>query len=86
MADVRSARLVIVGGGAAGMFAAATAAERRIPCVLIERKARLGSKVLMTANGRCNFTKDISPMISCATSGHAPNGFPGPIGSARRAR
>ncbi len=61
MADVRSARLVIVGGGAAGMFAAATAAERRIPCVLIERKARLGSKVLMTANGRCNFTKDISP-------------------------
>ena len=42
------------------MFAAAVAAERRIPCVVIERKARLGSKVLMTANGRCNFTKDIS--------------------------
>ena len=54
-------KLAIVGGGAAGMFAAAVAAERRIPCVLIERKARLGSKVLMTANGRCNFTKDISP-------------------------
>ena len=43
------------------MFAAAVAAERRIPCIVIERKARLGSKVLMTANGRCNFTKDISP-------------------------
>jgi hypothetical protein len=42
------------------MFAAAVAAEHRTPCVLIERKARLGSKVLMTANGRCNFTKDIS--------------------------
>ena len=42
------------------MFAAAVAAERRIPCVLVERKARLGSKVLMTANGRCNFTKDVS--------------------------
>ena len=53
-------KLAIIGGGAAGMFAAAVAAERRIPCVLIERKARLGSKVLMTANGRCNFTKDIS--------------------------
>ncbi len=52
--------LAIVGGGAAGMFAAAVAAERKIPCVVIERKARLGSKVLMTANGRCNFTKDIS--------------------------
>ena len=54
-------KLAIVGGGAAGMFAAAVAAERRIPCVVIERKARLGSKVLMTANGRCNFAKDISP-------------------------
>ena len=53
-------KLAIVGGGAGGMFAAAVAAERGISCVLIERKARLGSKVLMTANGRCNFTKDIS--------------------------
>ena len=53
-------KLAIVGGGAAGMFAAAVAADRRLPCVLLERKARLGSKVLMTANGRCNFTKDIS--------------------------
>lgn len=58
---IKPAQLAIIGGGAAGMFAAAAAAERNIPCVLIERKARLGSKVLMTANGRCNFTKDISP-------------------------
>ena len=55
------AKLVIVGGGAAGMFAAAVAAERGVPCLLFERKARLGSKVLMTANGRCNFAKYISP-------------------------
>lgn len=54
-------RLAIVGGGAAGLFAAAVAAERRLPCVLIERKARVGSKLLMTANGRCNFAKDITP-------------------------
>ena len=54
-------KLAIVGGGAAGMFAAAVATERKIPCVVIERKARLGSKVLMTANGRCNFTKDVPP-------------------------
>ena len=57
----RPVKLAIVGGGAAGMFAAAVAAERRVPCLVIERKARLGSKVLMTANGRCNFAKDISP-------------------------
>ena len=54
-------KLAIIGGGAAGMFAAAVAADFGIPSVLIERKARLGSKVLMTANGRCNFTKDLSP-------------------------
>ena len=64
-------KLAIVGGGAAGMFAAAVAAERRIPCVLIERKARLGSKVLMTANGRCNFTKDLSPDQFLADVGEA---------------
>ena len=64
-------KLAIVGGGAAGMFAAAVAAERKIPCVLIERKARLGSKVLMTANGRCNFTKDISTDQFLADIGEA---------------
>ena len=63
--------LAIVGGGAAGMFAAAVAAERRIPGVLLERKARLGSKVLMTANGRCNFTKDISADQFLADVGEA---------------
>ena len=58
---MKAVELAIIGGGAAGMFAAVVAAERGLKCVLIERKARLGSKVLMTANGRCNFTKDISP-------------------------
>jgi len=57
---MKRVELAIVGGGAAGMFAAASAADRGLRCVLIERKARLGSKVLMTANGRCNFTKDIA--------------------------
>ena len=51
--------LAIVGGGAAGMFAAAVAAERKIGCLVFERKVRLGAKMLMTANGRCNFTKDV---------------------------
>ena len=55
----KAVKLAIIGGGAAGMYAAATAASRHLGTVLFERKARLGSKVLMTANGRCNFTKDI---------------------------
>ena len=64
-------KLAIVGGGAAGMFAAAAAAERKIPCVVVERKARLGAKVLMTANGRCNFTKDVPPERFLADVGGA---------------
>ncbi len=56
---VRAVPLAIVGGGAAGMFAAVVAAQRGLGCLIFERKARLGAKVLMTANGRCNFTKDV---------------------------
>ena len=55
-----SVPLAIIGGGAAGMFAASVAAQSGLGCLIVERKARLGAKVLMTANGRCNFTKDIS--------------------------
>lgn len=55
----RPVPLAIIGGGAAGMFAATVAAQRGLGCLIFERKARLGAKVLMTANGRCNFTKDI---------------------------
>ena len=56
----RPVPLAIIGGGAAGLFAAATAAQRGMGCLVFERKARIASKMLMTANGRCNFTKDIS--------------------------
>ena len=52
--------LAIIGGGAAGLFAASVAANRSLGCLVLERKARPGAKILMTANGRCNFTKDIS--------------------------
>ena len=57
---MRAADLAVVGGGAAGMFAAAAAADRGLRCVLFERKARLGTKVLMSGNGRCNFTRNLT--------------------------
>ena len=57
----RPVPLAIVGGGAAGLFAASVASSRGVGCLVLERKARIGSKMLMTANGRCNFTKDITP-------------------------
>ncbi len=52
--------LAIIGGGAAGLFAAVIAAGRGVGTLVVERKARLGAKMLMTANGRCNFTKDLT--------------------------
>ena len=67
--------LAIVGGGAAGLMAAAAARSRRLGCVVVERKARIGSKMLMTANGRCNFTKDVSAQRMLADIGEPVASF-----------
>ena len=53
-------RLLIVGGGAAGLMAAATAAERGIPAMLLERRHRLGLKLLLCGNNRCNISHDFT--------------------------
>ena len=52
---------VIVGGGAAGMFAAALASEAGIGVTLIEQNEKLGKKLFITGKGRCNFTNDCTP-------------------------
>lgn len=44
----------IVGGGAAGMMAAVTAARRGGKVTLLEGNDRLGKKILSTGNGKCN--------------------------------
>lgn len=46
--------VAVVGGGAAGMTAAITAARAGAKAVLLERNDRLGRKLLMTGNGKCN--------------------------------
>ncbi|NMD44737.1 MAG: FAD-binding protein, partial [Clostridiales bacterium] len=48
--------LIVVGGGASGMMAALTAAERGVKVLLIEGDERLGRKIKQSGNGRCNFT------------------------------
>ena len=48
--------VIIVGGGAAGMMAAVTAAENGKTVTLIEKNEKLGKKVYITGKGRCNVT------------------------------
>ncbi len=47
---------VVVGGGAAGMMAAIIAAEAGEEVVLLEGSGKLGQKILISGNGRCNLT------------------------------
>ena len=46
----------VIGGGAAGMLAALTAAEGGHRVLLLERQSRVGRKLLATGNGRCNLS------------------------------
>lgn len=49
-------QLAVIGGGPAGMMAAGRAAQIGSEVVLIEKNNQLGEKLLITGNGRCNFT------------------------------
>ncbi|MEG0779530.1 MAG: NAD(P)/FAD-dependent oxidoreductase [Oscillospiraceae bacterium] len=51
-------KIVVVGGGAAGMLAAISAAERGAEVSLLEPNERLGKKLNITGKGRCNVTND----------------------------
>ena len=51
-------RVVIIGGGPAGMMAGGTAGSRGLEVFLIEKNRTLGKKLLLTGKGRCNFTND----------------------------
>lgn len=51
-------KILIIGGGAAGLMTAATLAERGVKAdiTLVERNPRLGQKVIISGGGRCNVT------------------------------
>lgn len=49
-------KVLIVGGGAAGMMAAISAKINGAEVVVLERNNRVGKKILATGNGRCNYT------------------------------
>lgn len=53
-------KVLVVGGGAAGMMAAGFAARAGAKVTLFERNDRLGKKLAITGKGRCNVTNACS--------------------------
>ncbi len=49
-------RVIVIGGGAAGMMAAVSAADSGAEVILLEKNEKLGKKIYITGKGRCNVT------------------------------
>ena len=50
------AKVIVIGGGAAGMMAAIIAARNGKEVTVLEQNEKLGKKLFITGKGRCNFT------------------------------
>ena len=57
---MESNKVIVIGGGAAGLFAAISAAEGGADVILFEKNDRCGKKLRITGKGRCNVTNDCS--------------------------
>ena len=60
-------KIIIVGGGAAGMFAAVSAANEHTEVHINEHNEKLGKKLFITGKGRCNITNgcdDVEELLS----------------------
>lgn len=60
-------KIIIIGGGAAGLIASATAAKRGEDVTVIEKNSRPARKVMITGKGRCNVTNacfDLDDLIN----------------------
>ena len=55
-------KVIIIGGGAAGMFAALGAVDAGHQVTILEQNEKLGKKIYITGKGRCNLTN------ACETS------------------
>lgn len=54
-------KVIVVGGGAAGMMAAGMAARQGAKVILLEPNDRLGKKLAITGKGRCNVANNCTP-------------------------
>ena len=56
----RDADVIVIGGGAAGMFAACRLSEAGKKVMIVEPNRKLGRKLRITGKGRCNLTNNSS--------------------------
>jgi len=54
-------KVIVIGGGAAGLMAAVSAAQQGAQVTLLERNEKLGKKIYITGKGRCNATNACEP-------------------------
>lgn len=65
-------KVIVIGGGPAGMLAAIFSARKGEEVVLIEKNEKLGKKLFITGKGRCNITNacDTQDLFSSIVSNH----------------
>ena len=65
-------KIIVVGGGAAGMMAAIECAKQNAEVILYERNERLGKKLFITGKGRCNLTNacDMEDLMKSVMRNH----------------
>ena len=51
-------KIVIVGGGVSGLVCALTTKTEDNEVIILEKNDKVGKKILVTGNGRCNFLND----------------------------
>ncbi|MGE3063813.1 MAG: NAD(P)/FAD-dependent oxidoreductase [bacterium] len=56
MKTVDNFDVIIVGGGAAGLFACHLLSSKKVNCAVFEKNQRVGKKLLATGNGKCNLS------------------------------
>ena len=52
-------KVIVIGGGPAGMMAAISASDRGNKVTILEKMSSLGRKLLITGKGRCNITSSL---------------------------
>ncbi|HYE07474.1 MAG TPA: NAD(P)/FAD-dependent oxidoreductase [Planctomycetota bacterium] len=68
---MRRCDVLVIGGGAAGLYCAITAGRRGRSVVVVDHADKLGRKILISGGGRCNFTnRDAGPANYLSANPH----------------